>query len=233
MQKDKISIVIPTCNEKKDSYLTKMAARYPSRPDLEYILVDRGTSSQILEQIERPDFRIHSVQAATRGERLNIGLEQATGSLILCHHPRSIVEPEGLEHLIENQNQLNWGGFTHQFDRSSLGLKFTSWYSNNVRPWHSKVLYLDHCIYFKRELLGRPIPNIPIFEDTELSYILAEKGGAPKILPFTSTTSAIRFSTNGFLKQGLMNQRLKLEYHLGRSEEKMNQGYEKNLNLNG
>ena len=232
MKCSQISIVIPTCNEKKDSYLTKMARVYPSTPDIEYILVDQGTSKEILSFLNRPDFDIHSVHAPTRAERLNIGIHLAQSQMILCHHPRSIIEENGLRFLIENSSRLNWGGFSHSFDHQNFGLKLTSWYSNNIRPRFSKILYLDHCIFFKKELFKKDIPPIPIFEDTELSYILA-KNGPPQILPYKATTSAIRFQTNGFFKQAIMNQKLKIDFHRGRSRQKMNQDYENNLNLNG
>ncbi|MEM7646949.1 MAG: glycosyl transferase, family 2, partial [Pseudomonadota bacterium] len=217
MQNPKISIVIPTCNEKSSGYVAKIAREYPKRNDAQFIVVDWGSSPDILALFDRSHFEVLSVEAQTRAERLNIGIERAQADFILCHHPRSFLEFGAIEHLIENKSQLLWGGFTHVFDHKHPGLLFTSWWSNNIRPRTTNVLYLDHCIFFRRKLLTSPIPNIPIFEDTELSYILAESGGPPKILPFSSTTSAIRFLKNGFLRQALLNQKLKWDFHRGRS----------------
>ena len=167
---------------------------------------------------------------ATRAERLQRGIEAARGRVVLCHHPRSLVTAEGLRWLRDHAAEVSWGGFTHAFDASSLLLRYTSWYSNAVRPRHG-VVYLDHCIFFRRELLTRPIPDVAIFEDTELSKILAESG-KPTILPFTSTTSAVRFLKNGVARQLLLNQVLKVKYLLGAGDGAMNAAYEKGLHLN-
>jgi hypothetical protein len=76
-----------------------------------------------------------------------------------------------------------------------------------------------------------PIPDVDIFEDTELSIRLS-KVSKPKLIPIKVTTSAIRFSKNGLWKQSLMNQSLKAAYHLGIDPKKMNSLYEKGLSLN-
>jgi hypothetical protein len=97
----------------------------------------------------------------------------------------------------ETETKDWWGGFTHQFDNDNDGngntmgisnrpiisthwlLRFTSWYSNTIRSrprsilfGYGNILYLDHCIFFTRAALTRPIPPVQIFEDTELSMIL-------------------------------------------------------------
>ncbi len=228
---NKISIVIPTRKENDDSYLLKMAARYPTQPCLEYIVVDRDTPQNVLTQAKRSDFSVLRSELQTRAERLNEGLQYATGAIVIFHHPRSLLTEEAFFHLIENGHLYNWGGFTHKFDNDHPGLRFTSWYSNKVRPRLWKIIYLDHCLFFKRELLNKSIPTIPIFEDTEISKIL-RKAGAPTILPFISKTSSVRFQKNGFWRQGLKNQWLKLAYFAGQSPRKMNDFYEKHLNLN-
>jgi hypothetical protein len=232
MSEIRLSVVLPTHRENENTYLLKIAETYPQCPGLELIVVDSETSPSVLDKIKRPDFKISSLPQSTRAAKLNHGLEMSMGAMVLFHHPRSLVETQGLHYLIENHDHLVWGGFTHRFDQDDWGLKFTSWYSNRVRPQLSRILYLDHCVFFQRRLLTQKLPDIPIFEDTELSYIL-RKYGSPEILPFFSTTSSIRFQKKGFWRQALLNQRLKLEFHFGRSKNKMNREYESELNLNG
>ena len=79
--------------------------------------------------------------------------------------------------------------------------------------------------------MTKAIPNVPIFEDTEISKIL-NKQGVPWRHPLKAVTSAVRFDTNGFLKQSAMNQIFKLGYWVGVPKEKMDLIYEKSLNLN-
>lgn len=229
--KPKISLVIPTTKENDESYLVRLAALYPKDPEIEYIVVDRATPKNLWDKLNRSDFNIIETEKLTRAEKLSIGLEVASGDLIVFHHPRSILEIEALLFLLSQVATLSWGGFTHEFDTQSNELKFTSWYSNCIRPRLSKIVYLDHCIFFKKHLLDREIPSIPIFEDTEISKIL-KKSGPPLILPFKSKTSSVRFQKNGFWKQATKNQILKLAYHLGAPKTVMNKIYENNLNLN-
>lgn len=232
MSEINLSVVIPTHRENDDSFLLKMAMTYPQTANIEYLVIDHGTEDFILKQINRSDFHILKTQLKTRAARLNAGFHAAKGEIVVFHHPRSLIESDAFQHLLENHSQISWGGFTHAFDQQHPGLQWTSWYSNKVRPRLSKIVYLDHCIFFKKHLLTKDIPDIPIFEDTELSYLLA-KSGPPQILPFQSITSSVRFKKNGFFKQALINQKMKILFHLGRSKNKMNEEYEKNLNLNG
>ncbi|PIP83048.1 MAG: glycosyl transferase, family 2 [Elusimicrobia bacterium CG_4_9_14_3_um_filter_62_55] len=204
-----LSVVLPVLNDEKTEWTERILRRLM---EVEGIEVLRGAGK-------------------TRAERLQRGIDASRGDMILLHHPRSLVERAGLEWLRDHAEELEWGGFTHRFDADHYLLRFTSWYSNRVRPRHG-ILYLDHCIFFRRELLTRSIPAVEIFEDTELSKILRERA-RPRVLPFLSTTSAVRFTTRGVWRQALLNQLLKLEYRLGRSPQDMNDRYERGLRLNG
>lgn len=208
-----ISVVLPVFDEARNGWSARIRERFAEVPGYELLRV--GPSS-----------------GRTRAQRLQAGIEAARGETILLHHPRSLIEADGLRFLLEREDELTWGGFTHAFDEDHPLLRFTSWYSNRVRAARAGIVYLDHCVFFRRELLTRPIPAVEIFEDTELSLIL-RAGGPPAILPYRSTTSAIRFKTNGIWRQALMNQRLKLEYRLGVSDRLMNARYERGLRLNG
>lgn len=207
-----LSVVIPTNNETENSFFIRTLESLSQFKEIEVICVDKS-------------------EASTRAERLNIGFQRATGSMILFHHPRSFLAPAGIQFLIENKDKKFWGGFTHKFDVSHPLLKFTSWYSNRIRGRSQGVVYLDHCIFFHRSLWTSPIPTIEIFEDTLLSQIFNRQ--LPIIiLPFVSETSAIRFTKNGMWLQSFMNQILKIGFHLGVSHDKMNRIYERGLNLN-
>ncbi len=207
-----LSVIIPTNNESDNSFFVRTLQSLSQFKEIEVICIDKS-------------------EALTRAERLNIGFQRAQGSMILFHHPRSFLVPEGIQYLIENKNKKMWGGFTHKFDVSHPLLKFTSWYSNRVRGQRLGVVYLDHCIFFHRSLWLNPLPAIEIFEDTVLSQNFNRQ--LPIVLlPFVSETSAVRFAKNGLWKQSLMNQILKIGFHLGVSHDTMNRIYERGLNLN-
>lgn len=226
----KVSVVLPVHDDAKLGFLPRVLDRLERVPELELVCADSSNdgTSRLLQGRRAKILRL---ETRSRGARLQAGIEACSGGLILLHHPRSLVEPEGLRWLAAHAGELSWGGFTHAFDWDHPLLRLTSWYSNNVRARRG-ILYLDHCVFFRRELLTRPIPPVEIFEDTELSLIL-RRSGPPRLLPFASTTSAVRFRRNGPLRQFWLNQRLKLEYYRGRSDRAMNESYERGLGLNG
>lgn len=230
--KPQITVIVPTCRETFGCFTDQMVLYYPKCTDIEYLVVDSQTNEDVKKTWNQKEgWKVIDSPSSHRAQRLQVGFEHARGDFIIFHHPRSLLEPKAFQWLLTHKSNLKWGGFTHQFDHSHWLLKWTSFYSNRIRPRTQKVIYLDHCFYFFRHLLDQPIPNTPIFEDTEISKILA-RHERPQILPFLSQTSAIRFNTNGIFKQAMMNQKLKLEYHWGKNREKMNRHYEKGLNLN-
>lgn len=234
-----LSIIIPTFNEVKNHFLWQSLQNLSQLdPSLvEIILVDRDSSDGTLEQASKFPLTIIHSRSNTRAQRLNEGYAQSKGRLILFHHPRSIIDPLGIYFLQSRYSQLSWGGFTHQFDHSSPLLTFTSWYSNQVRGTLKQILYLDHCIYFRKDLFERsfpgeePLPNVDIFEDTLLSLRL-QKLGDMEIIPYFSLTSSIRFQQNGAWKQSILNQWMKIAFYLDLPLKTMNKVYEKGLSLN-
>ena len=230
----KLSVVIPTFNEGKTNYLPNVLAVFEGYNDVEVIVSDGGSTDNTISTAEKASAQIIQDRTLSRAQRINNGVKNASGELVLINHPRSILFRDGLEYLLENHLKLSWGGFTHRFDKDHPFLKFTSWYSNNVRARFGPVVYLDHCKFVKKALLDEvlPLPAVDIFEDTILSKRLFKVAGAPTILKHEVITSAIRFTENGMIKQGLINQYLKLAFMLGQDHKNMNKLYEKDVALN-
>jgi len=229
-----LSIIIPTFNEEDNPFFIKTLANLSSIENIEVIIADGGSKDQTQSLVAQYSFHFFSQETSSRAARINLGILNAQGAIILLHHPRSILEIQGIEKLKSFTKDKVWGGFTHRFDIQHPLLKFTSWYSNNIRPRWKKIIYLDHCIFFTRETSKDifPISEVDIFEDTIISKLLYQKLGSPIILPYHSTTWAIRFIKNGVVKQAVLNQYLKLCYYLKIDHKKMNQQYEKNAKLN-
>ena len=208
-----ISVIIPLKNGQPTEILTKNLQCFEKFEDVQVIPVVSSKGS--------------------RAERINDGIEQAKHKMILIVHPRSYIGSDAIEWLLKNANKVCWGGFTHSFDHNHPLLKFTSWYSNQVRGRRGGIVYLDHCIFYHRGLLdeARPVPEVEIFEDTEFSKKLKKKM-KPIIVNYKSTTSAVRFKENGVVYQSALNQVLKLAYYLNAPDKVMNKIYEKGLNLN-
>ncbi len=228
----KLTVIIPTFNEERNPYYKRLLEFYSQFPQVHLIISDGGSTDQTIVIAQKYSVEITNASSNSRAVRINKGMEMAQTELVLINHPRSILTTEGIEYLLGNA--VHWGGFTHCFDTSGWLYKFTSWYSNNIRSLKYGIVYLDHCIFFKKEMFQQigKIPPVDIFEDTILSERLYRSFGTPQILPFPSTTSAIRFQQNGVLKHSLRNQVLKIKFRLGFNHQRMNKYYENKTALN-
>jgi glycosyltransferase involved in cell wall biosynthesis len=228
-----LSIVIPTLNESKTGYLSKIFDAYRVVADIEIICVDGGSTDNTVSLIKQSNAMLITTDKGSRAERLNEGIKQAKFDMVLLHHPRSIVDIEGIKALINQATEIHWGAFTHQFNVQHPLLDFTSWYSNRIRGDRRGVYYLDHCLFAQKQLLLDVglFPPVEIFEDTEICLKLNKKAKPVRLL-FVSQTSAVRFETNGIYSQALKNQYMKWCYYFSGSDKKMNALYEKGMELN-
>ncbi len=230
-----LSVVLPTFNESKSGYLLPILTNLNELTDTEIIVVDGGSTDQTLALLNDFDVKLITLENSTRAARLNKGIDESRGEMILLHHPRSLLKVDCIMRLqaLVSECRPTWGGFTHRFDFNHPLLRFTSWYSNRIRFDLRGIVYLDHCLFFDGDLKekGMRLPDIDIFEDTELSKQL-RKFAKPLRLADEAQTSAIRFQKNGVYRQALMNQCLKLGYTLKIPAKTMNRLYEKGLGLN-
>jgi len=233
-----ISVVIPVKEEMKLSFHQKIIESYQSFPNCELLWIIGPNNDGTYEDLVENQQQVIQTNANSRAERINIGIEATSHSLILVNHPRSFLSENAIRHLscMKVDDNKFWGGFTHEFYQSKHPiLKFTSFYSNNIRFGLRKIIYLDHCIFLTRNMITAedpaPVPLADIFEDTLFSIKLS-KLTRPLRIKHKSYTSPVRFNNNGVIKQSLMNQKLKLKFLFGFSKEKMNKEYEKNMNLN-
>ncbi len=192
-----LSIIIPT-DDGEHTVFQESLRGFWNHPQVEIILISTN-------------------EAFTRAERLNIGFHKSKGEMVLFHHPRTKLSEEAICHLIkiscQENRELVWGGFLHQFDQNHFLLRFISWYSNFIRTKWRGIVYLDHCVFFDRRLWKSDLSIEAIFEDTELSFRF-RKMIWPVLLFYPATTSAHRYTKNGIIKQTLLNQILKIGYFL-------------------
>lgn len=212
--------------------LEKNLKRYLKLKDIEIICVDGGSNDGTDEYLQSLKEVKYFSSSGTRISLLNKGIEYASGDYVILHHPRSSISLEDLITLTKIDN-FSWGALTHQFDIKHFLLDFTSWYSNKIRGDHFNIFYLDHCFVIEKNLLKSvsPFPDVEIFEDTEISKLLKSKADSKRLVQ-KSTTSAIRFLTNGIFKQAALNQLMKLMYFAKIDHQTMNKIYEWGLNLN-
>ncbi|MEA5462833.1 glycosyltransferase [Leptothoe sp. PORK10 BA2] len=235
-----ISVVLPCLNEIRHGYLPGILDNLVLQPgDKQLIIVmspsTDGTYDVITQHPAASDFKLIDTDATNRAQRLTIGIEASQGDVVLLHHPATLLPPDALaqvRQVMANETAI-WGGFRHSFDLDHWLLRFTSWYSTTQRPRLSQILYLDHCIFARRDALMTigGVPDMDIFEDTALSLALSQFG-PPHLAEGTIVTSARRFKERGIYKHAALNQLLKVMYHLGLDPKKMNWLYEGTSQIN-
>lgn len=232
------SVVLPCFNESRHGYLPKILRNLGEQGgDKQLIAVVSPSDDDTLSVIEQfPAVQIIESAASNRAQRLNVGIEASEGKWVLLHHPATLLpERVALQQAMMTLEAKNavWGGFIHGFDRAHWLLRFTSWYSTRVRSQLSGILYLDHCIFARRDVLMDigGVPDMDIFEDTALSVALGE-WGKPAIAPSQVTTSARRFQQRGIYRQALLNQLLKVMYHAKLDPQRLNWLYERKSQIN-
>ncbi|MDX1976338.1 MAG: glycosyltransferase [Pseudanabaenaceae cyanobacterium bins.68] len=234
----KTSIILSCYNEIRHGYLAAILENLSHQQgESEIIAVVSPSQDQTLDLLQQyPQAHIITAPACGRAKRYDLGLAACTGDFILLHHSATLLPPQialtQIAQVLANPNQI-WGGFHHSFDYDHWLLQFTSWYSNQVRGKQKGILYFDHCIFAKRQTLIDlgGIPDLHIFADTRLSEQLRQLS-YPEFCPGRVITSARRFRTRGIYGQAILNQALKLLYHLGISDRALNRIYEQNQSIN-
>lgn len=235
-----ISVVLPCLNEIRHGYLPRILDNLALQPGEKQIIIVMspsldGTYDVITQHPIAADFKLIDTEATNRAQRLTIGIKASQGDIVLLHHPATLLPNNALDQVRQmmKNDAVIWGGFRHSFDFDHWLLRFTSWYSTNQRPRSSKILYLDHCIFARREALIQigGVPDMDIFEDTALSIAL-QQFGPPHLVPGTIVTSARRFRERGIYKHAVLNQLLKLMYHANLDPKKMNWLYEGKSQIN-
>ena len=83
-----ISVILPTFNEIDSGYLGPIMSRLPRLSQAEILAVDGGSTDGTVEFIDRHGVEVLSLPGSSRAARMNLGIEQSQGEMLLLHHPR-------------------------------------------------------------------------------------------------------------------------------------------------
>lgn len=235
------SVILPCLNEIRHGYLECILSnlvRQNGEKEIIAVVSDSadGTDRILEEYASRfAEIRVVRSLAHNRAQRLNAGIAISQGEVILLHHPATLLPEVIALQLIEEALEAGgqWGAFQHSFDLSHWLLRFTSWYSDNVRVRQKGIVYFDHCPFAKRQILMQVgnVPDLDIFEDTLLSDRLCQLS-RPVIAKGTVTTSARRFQQRGIYRHAILNQLLKICYHFNIDPQWLNRLYEQKSSIN-
>ena len=145
------SVIVPTYNEERNPMFPLLLASLRNVDNLEVLFVDGASTDDTVAMIEESGLALLKGPPSNRAARYNAGIKQTNGYMVLLHHPRTLLDDAGLRYFSELSNENIWGGFRHQFDDAHPFLRFTSWYSNFVRPKRGNCLFGP--LYFRAEAL--------------------------------------------------------------------------------
>jgi len=167
----------------------------------------------------------------TRGLQYNNAAKKAKGDILILLHQNSIKFPKNLVKNIKRvmkDPEVVGGGVNMKFDKPGWLLSWVAFTSNYFRMRCRWIPYCDQTIFVRKSIFKelKGFKNMSIFEDTEFSLRLREKGKMA-FLKGPVITSSHRFLKKGVLLHTLRCQLLKVCYHCGMSQKRMKRMYER------
>lgn len=205
----KVSVIIPAYNEETTICETLQDLFAKHRPD-EVLVADGGSSDETVKLAGQWTKVIQSGKG--RAQQMNEGARQAKGDVFLFLHADTKLPDNGLN-LIRDEIQkgVKAGRFRMKFDGRQWLLRLYELYTR-----FQFFSYGDQGFFVTRELfekLGGFNEAVP-FEDIDFYRRLC-KFVKPVILRDPVTTSARRFTQNGYIRQKLINLFLVALYYSG------------------
>ena len=168
-----ISVIVPTYNEEKALPET-LRSLFAQAGDYEVLVVDGGSTDRTVNIVESlrvtgDALRVTLLTAAKgRASQMNAGAKAAKGELLLFLHADTLLPDGALTGLnrMEGDEQVQAGGFLHQFSGGGWRLRLIS-FLDNFRCVRSRIIYGDQAMFVRRVLFERlgGFPDQPILED--------------------------------------------------------------------
>ena len=211
-----ISVVMPVYNEELS--LPDTLASLESQPgDFEIIAVDGGSSDATKALLsEQASVKLLD-SAKGRAVQMNRGAREAKGEWLLFLHADTLLPGGALARLNqwEPDQELQAGGFKHQFSGDGIGLRLISWL-DNLRCRHSRIIYGDQAMFVRTDLFHQlgGFPEDVVMEDVAFCERLVEVT-EPRLLPDRVITSSRKFEQMGVWRSFLRVALILARHELG------------------
>ncbi len=209
----RISIIIPAFDEAHSLGKTIAAARRHSAP-VEIVVVDAGSSDGSAEIAAEAGARVLRTRRRQRASQLNLGAQQARGSLLIFLHADTLLPPNALHAVVIafRDRRVVGGAFTRRYDSRSLVLAFTCWLGslrNRTMGWHLG----DQAMFVRGKVFDQMggFREVDQFEDLDFSRRLRRIGKTVTLQPAV-VSSPRRFQRKGALRTTLRDFCLTLRY---------------------
>ena len=227
----KLSIIIPTCNEKDYLQQTINAAQNHAsgKHGLEILVIDCGSTDGTTASIRQKSVVVvtNPMLAGKKWSSLRMGARLAQGDVFLFLDADTVLPPDYdllIEQALKDEKVVG-GAFEFSFMEKSATLSFVT-LINRIRYRFRKRFYGDQGIFVRRSAY-KSSGGWPERYLMEAAYFCKElqKHGKLKIIKTPIKTSARRFIEGGVLKVFFHDVRIWFEDLLGRDVEKYARKY--------
>lgn len=208
-----ISVLIPVFNEA--ACIARQLEALTALDFAEIIVADTASTDATLDIVQTfPNVTV--VQSARgRARGINAAAAIAKSPLIIIVHADTTVPPDVPKLVRETLSDptVAAGCFRLAFDRSTLGLNLSAWFSRFETRF---TTFGDQCYFMRRdtfEAIGGS-PDWPLLEDVALRRKALTRGRFVK-RPESVVTSARRFDQRGVVCQQVRNCIIMLAYSIG------------------
>ena len=215
----RISIIIPALNEAETLPLTFESILGELSEDI--IVVDGGSQDETVKVAEALGARVIESSVQNRAYQMNLGAEQALGSILLFLHADTRLPLGYAEKIITALSvpKTVAGAFALGIDGEQTSFRLIEKTVN----WRSRFLglpYGDQAIFLPKRLFQEigGFVNMPIMEDFNLIQRLKRRGNI-HLIPDKVITSSRRWQKLGIYRTTLTNQFIVLGYYFGVSPE--------------
>jgi glycosyltransferase involved in cell wall biosynthesis len=208
MQEQRVSIIIPTLNEKSKIglLLEHLRNMYPAR-SMQIIVVDSAKSTDDIEAIVKSyDALYVKSENESRAAQLSEGALFADAP-VFCFIHADVFPAEGfIEALLaELADGTEFGYFSYHFDSPSFLLKLNAWFTQFkgfFTGGGDQMLFIKKAVYMSS---GGFDPKQEFMEDFELHYRLKHSGFSYSIIHLPSLVSARKYDHNPYWKVNYLN----------------------------
>lgn len=189
-----ISIILITYNELKRGSIRRTLDQISALPNSEIICIDLGSTDGTLTLLKQYPMTLLNSKNTSMAAIYNFGIHHCKQEMILLYPPRTLIETQGLDYLINNSSQLKWGSFEIMYLTNNILFKTLIECLIKTRSHHFSMISFNQGFFFRRKLIPNLeiIPETEWFEDFYFSKLLYKNSGSPNILPFHVTQNILK-----------------------------------------
>jgi len=205
----KLSIIIPSYNDKRDVIRLVRQITNQKVPSYEIIVIESGKTNYKNNLPKSVKFFLTTKKG--RAEQMNLGTFKSKSPLLLFLHADSDISSINLKSISNIKEKNYWGCFKIAFDSKNHYFRFVE-LTSNFRKMYLKLPFGDQGLILSKKLFNQ-VGGFPLggFEDVDISKKL-RKFANPRMIKQPIITSPRRFIKHGIIKTHLIMALIMISY---------------------